>query len=95
MTAILLAAVLCGEPPTPPRPVVICYVTESCPPCRQARRQLTEAAAALPFVVEYRESAPAWVTVYPTFHWYTGERWVQVRGWHGLDATTLAVRETR
>lgn len=71
---------------TPDLPEVLAYCSPNWPDCECARRELT--AANLPFRIIWKDSAPDWVTRYPTFHWkISGNEWRQRNQWDG--AATL------
>ena len=66
-------------------PEMVAYSTAGCPPCAVAKRELA-AAKDLPFRVTWKDSAPAWVTAYPTFHWHvSGDDWRQRDKWDGVE----------
>jgi hypothetical protein len=64
------------------RPKVQMFVTRGCPPCEQAKRDLT--GTDIPFVV--MKTNPRWVESngFPTFAWKVGETWHYYTGWVSL-----------
>jgi hypothetical protein len=65
-------------------PEVYLYVTSGCPACEVAKREL-EKATDLPFKVIVKDTAPSWVTMYPTLHWQvSGDDWRYRVGWDGV-----------
>ena len=76
-------------------PEMVAYSTAGCPPCAVAKRELA-AAKDLPFRVTWKDSAPAWVTAYPTFHWQaSGEDWRQRDKWDGVEKLVQMWRKSR
>lgn len=76
-------------------PEMVAYSSAGCPPCAVAKRELT-AAKDLPFRVTWKESAPAWVAAYPTFHWQvSGDDWRQRDKWDGVEKLVEMWRKSR
>ncbi|MFM7011231.1 MAG: hypothetical protein ACKO0Z_18220 [Betaproteobacteria bacterium] len=67
------------------KPKVYFYTTIACAPCEQAKKELQ--GLDLPFEIVILETAPAWVTLFPTFHWLgaDGKSWF-VTGWSSVDS---------
>ena len=73
---------------TPDLPEVLAYCSPNCSACAVAKRELA-ATNNLPFRVVWKDTAPAWVNSYPTFHWrISGNEWRQRNGWDGLATFT-------
>ncbi len=76
-------------------PEMVAYSTAGCPPCAAAKRELA-AAKDLPFRVTWKDSAPAWVTSYPTFHWHvSGDDWRQRDKWDGVENLVAMWKRSR
>ena len=77
------------------KPVVLAYSTAGCAPCAAAKKAFAEATD-LPFRVEWKDNAPAWVTSYPAFHWEVAkDDWRQRQQWDGLEKFVEMWRASR